>query len=418
MGALDENGHIASVNTQGADVMHSSPRFDSIVQLANTWHMHQPATLHAALIPLRESMAGMSDSALEVPPAAIVLLKNFGVFRCARPAEDNGLDFDPLQQTRVIEEIARIDISLGWRCMIGMDSGIYFRYLQRSVAREMFPDPDAIAAGWVFPAGQAHVISGGFKVNGKWRFGSAIDMADVVIGGCLVYRSGILQTDAEQRPLTTMIMAPQRFFTIDRSSWDVHGLRGSGSFDYSAQELIVHTSHAFDLKKPMHLGPLTRRDNALVRKMPGVALGATRSLLDYIYDTARDTGSADHQAWSNSPQVQSAIAHYEYSYLAARLAVYASLQEEWHALCQDQLVSPRCRALLAMARRQVFRVAKEVASGLFDLLGARAIYSGTTPLERRLRDITVMCQHAAVRAQIDTAAGALLFGGDTHEMFV
>ncbi len=373
---------------------------EALKSLASRWHSPPLQALLPEFGPAARALRDMSDDAQSWPPEALKLFRALGVFRCARPSEVGGLDFTPMQQTRVIEEIGRIDLSAAWRCMIGMDSGIYYRYLQPPHARELACDPDSIAAGWVFPAGHARKVTGGYVVSGLWHFGSGIDDANLVVAGCRV--EGAAPTDA---PI--LVAAPQTAFEINRSSWDVTGLRASGSFSYSVRDLRVPAGCCFTLDAPVHPGPLTRRNNALVRKMPGVALGAMRGLLDWLLLKG---GARDSMA--------ELLARQEYAYLAARTAVYATLEDEWTFLCSGEEVPARNRAMQAMARREAFLAARHCAREVLDFCGTAALRGGSGPLIRMLRDLDAACQHAVVKPAIAHAAGSLLMGKESVEIFV
>ena len=47
-------------------------------------------------------------------------------------------------------------------------------FLPEEVAREIYGAPDAVVAGALRPSGRARPIDGGFVVNGRWSFASAI----------------------------------------------------------------------------------------------------------------------------------------------------------------------------------------------------------------------------------------------------
>lgn len=373
---------------------------DALRNMASSWRVAPLRPLMPELAQATRALRAMSDDAQGLPPEALQSLKALGIFRCARPLEASGFDFTPMQQTRVVEEVGRIDLSAAWRCMIGMDSGIYFRYLQPTQARELASHPDTIAAGWVFPAGLAHSVAGGYRVNGLWHFGSGIEDADLVVAGCMIDGATVLEPPV-------IIAAPRMAFSIDRDSWNVNGLRASGSFSYAARDLYVPSSHCFKLDAPVHAGPLTRRNNALVRKMPGVALGAMRGMLDWLMTQGcakEDMGEL--------------LARHEYAYLAARTAVYATLEQEWDFLFRGETVPAHSRAMQAMARREVFLAARRCARQILDLCGTAVLRSGNGPLMRMMRDLDAACQHAAVKPAIARAAGGLLTGGGTIEMFV
>ena len=142
-----------------------------------------------------------------------------------------------------------------------------------------------------------------------------------------------------------------------------------------------------------------------MRNMPGVALGVARAALDHVRD------GCDARAHDYRTQVT--IAECEADFLATRHAVYGSMQRQWDVLAAggtlDDL-TPDERAALPLSRLHAFRTARSIVSRLYDLRQTAAIYS-SSPLDRWLRDTTVMCQHIVAQDRILQSVGAHLLGG-------
>ncbi|GAA2911389.1 hypothetical protein GCM10020221_03940 [Streptomyces thioluteus] len=64
----------------------------------------------------------------------------------------------------------------------------------------------------------------------------------------------------------------------------------------------------------------------------------------------------------------------------------------------------------ALARVNAFRTVRGLVGRLFDLVTTSAVYR-PSPLDRHLRDLYTMCQHATVQDQILQSSGAVLLGG-------
>ena len=80
-------------------------------------------------------------------PAAIVrAMQQAGAFRMTMPREWGGPEADPLTQVRVVEALSYADGSVGWCSMIGSDGGYFTAFLDQAVAREMYPDLNAVTA--------------------------------------------------------------------------------------------------------------------------------------------------------------------------------------------------------------------------------------------------------------------------------
>ncbi|GAA0971593.1 acyl-CoA dehydrogenase family protein [Acrocarpospora macrocephala] len=348
------------------------------------------------------------DELRRLPDDLVAQLREAGVFRLAMPAEWGGPDLTPAQQTEIVEEVSRIDASVGWCVMIGMDSGIFARYLEPAVARRLFPRLDMITAGWLPPAGLAREVDGGYLVDGHWRFGSGCTHADLIVGGCTVHAA---------ESWRVIVAQPSDFTIVD--TWHTTGLAGSGSRDYTASNLFVPREHTFSFDQPIHPGPLTRQREAINRKMPGVPLGAARAALDYVHQVAaRRTERPGGMRWARSPRVWRAIGSCEMRLSAARSFVYSSLADQWAELTAGREPSPRVRAAVALARYHAFREARDVVGELYDLIGGEAVYSARTPLDRIHRDLITACQHVVAQSRTLEHAGELLLGGQPDYAFI
>jgi hypothetical protein len=58
------------------------------------------------------------------------------------------------------------DGSVGWRAMIGCDSGYITAFLDQDVAREMYHDLLVATGAAATSTGQAQRVSGGYRVTG------------------------------------------------------------------------------------------------------------------------------------------------------------------------------------------------------------------------------------------------------------
>ncbi|MDU0290765.1 acyl-CoA dehydrogenase family protein [Saccharothrix longispora] len=366
-----------------------------------------------AAVPLLRARSEEIEQNRHLPTDVVELLRSTGVFRMALAKERGGPELTSAQQTEVIETLSYGDTSAGWCAMIGMDTPLYSAFLSEDAVREMFPRKDMITAGLIFPSGRAERVPGGYRLTGRWQFGSGITHADWVSAGSFVTSGGELETGPDGAPVwRLMFVPPEQVKTID--TWHTTGLRGSGSRDYEITDVFVPESHSFSFGTPLsRSGPLAAPE-AFVRNMPGVPLGLARAALDFVREHAiarvnRQTG----ERWSDNYRVQLALGEAEMEFQAARHAVYGSLNEQWALLesgksLDDFTKDQRIGTMLP--RVNAFRAARRIVTKLYDLLATTSIYQ-PSPMDRWLRDITTMCQHVVVQDMIVQSAGAHLLGG-------
>ncbi|WP_370933306.1 acyl-CoA dehydrogenase family protein [Amycolatopsis sp. cg13] len=370
------------------------------------------AAVRAIVPDLRERSARIEQDR-RLPPDVVELVRGTGVFRMGFTAEFGGPELTAAEQTRVLEELSYGDTSAGWCAMVGMDSGLFANYLSESAVREMFPVLDMSTAGMLAPAGRADRVPGGYRLSGRWGFGSGIAHADWVFAGAHTYTNGERDGTAAGGPdWRVMLVRPHEVTLID--NWRTTGLAGTGSMDYTAHDVFVPAAHSFSFREPrVRTGPLSTPDLQM-RKMPGVPLGAARAALDHVRERVSSAvNRATGKPWADDYRVQVVIGECEMEFAAARRAVYRSLDHRWARLAdgaaQADLDSGE-RIDTMLARANAFRSCRAIVRKLYDLLATGSIYR-SSPIDRWLRDTETMCQHFMAQDQIIQSAGAFLLGG-------
>src|SRR5215211_1656768 len=321
---------------------------------------------------IRERVQDIEDQR-RLPMDLVDGLRECGVFRAAMPAEWGGPELTSMEQISLVEEVAKIDGSVAWCVMIGMDSGIYAGFLRPDAARVVYPELDMITAGLVLPVGQAYEVDGGYRVDGHWHFGSGCTHADWIVGGCSVYRDGQPVLEPWGAPIWRLILAPRSAFTIE-DNWRTTGLAGTGSSDYSVRGLYVPAEHLFAFDQPFRDSPLYRAGaDAITRKMSGVPLGVARAAIDYVYDLAEGRMDYPNTPWKQARRVRVAVAECEMRLAAARSAVYSSVEDLWQRLAASEQPTRQERATAALARYHAFRTARDITGTLYDLVGGDAV---------------------------------------------
>jgi alkylation response protein AidB-like acyl-CoA dehydrogenase len=371
-----------------------------------------------AAVPLLRERSGEIEAGRRLPPDVVSLLHDIGVFRVARPKELGGPELNPMEQAEVVEVLATGDVSAAWCAMIGMDTPIYANFLEGEAREALLRDPDAVTAGLILPVGRADRVPGGFRVSGKWPFGSGITHADWVVAGCFVFKDGEMEPGPTGAPVHWRIMVvPRDEVEVLEDSWDTHGLAGSGSCTYTMNDHFVPAERALRLDEPRQTGPQATPD-AILRNSAGVPLGVGRAALDFVRGLV--AGKVYHPTetpWAETYHVQMAIAEAEMDLGAARDYVYAGLAREWEKAQAGVALTVDERAQSVLARVNAFRAARRVVQRLFDLVATTAIYK-PSPMDGWMRDINTMCQHVMAQDQVVQSAGAHLLGGTPHNLFI
>jgi alkylation response protein AidB-like acyl-CoA dehydrogenase len=349
------------------------------------------------------------DTARRLPDRAVDLLRSTGVFRMTLPLDLGGAEADPLTQIRAVELLAELDASLGWYAMIGSDGGYYSSFLEEAAAKRLYGlDPDVITAGFVEPAGRAEITDGGYLVGGRWPFGSASMHSTWLASGCRV-RTPDADDPANGRWVVALL--PRQSCEVLEDSWQTLGLRGSGSFDYRAEDVFVPADQVFSfVDGPRRTSPLYRFPLMYRANTSGVALGVARgAITEFRRAVAGKTDVATGKAASQSHHVQQALGRAEALLGAARSYAYATVGELWDVLCDGGEPNEELRVRFRLMLAHVNQSCRDAVGQLFTATGGSAIYT-RNPIERRFRDVNTLSQHALAHDRTFELAGKALLG--------
>lgn len=345
----------------------------------------------AALAPTIEEKSAASEAAGTMVPEMVEAIREAGLFRLWSAREVGGYDVSLRDQLEVLMAVARADMSACWTLMIGASGSAILaaRLPDEGIARLFDRGDWPTAASSLTPGGRARRCEGGYRVSGRWGFGSGIRHARGVM--C----NSVVEDAAADGPEQVAAFVPVDEVTI-LDDWQVSGLRATGSNSYAVDDVFV-PDHFIAVSRPLTI----RRGGAYAKvqhlRLPiehgAVALGGARRALDEIARQAvskRRLTEARTVADTQGFQVE--LGRLEAQYAALLSGVRAA------AAAFDAAVDGPEPALLAAAAamRAVCAHATEgcqaIVARSLRQAGAGAIMPGN-PLERIQRDMTVAAQH-------------------------
>jgi alkylation response protein AidB-like acyl-CoA dehydrogenase len=369
-----------------------------------------------ALAPQIKDAADTMETERRLPHALARTLMEAGAFRGGVPRVYGGAELDPMSQVRVVEELSRLNGSVGWLSMIGTAGGFLAAFLAPPVARRLFGDPYNVTAGQLRPPHPAELVDGGYRVSGTWHFASGCQHATTLICGCIVYEHGQPRLLASGRPETRVMLVPASAATI-LDVWHTTGMRGTGSNDFTIENVFVPFEESTNMAEPQCSGPLYSFPPLFLVSHAGVPLGIARGALDFMEElSAHKEQMPSRRLLREDTQVQETVAWAEATLEATRSYVYRTVEDLWETLCRGDRPSPRQRAHYRLMMTYSHQTAKQVVSALYDTAATSAIFQ-TSPLDRNMRDILTACQHRVVHLKMYRPAGRLLLGLDPEELF-
>ena len=349
----------------------------------------------ASIAPILAEHAPLSEKLGRLVAPSLKVLRGTRLISMFCPRELGGLEADPVTAILVLEALARIDGAAGWTLGILSSSPWAGAYLPAASAQQMFANGVPPMAGSFFPKGQAEPVAGGYRVTGRWPFASGIHHAEWVLAGAFV--PGRPEAEGPR-----LVVLPHNQVII-HDNWHVAGLRGTGSCDFSIENVFVPEEMSFPMID-MIAGKAVTGGAALRLGVPalltpvhsGVALGIARRALDEVTAQAIEKGRGfPPSPLQTHPHFQFALGKAEIE-LASVRALTLQLLSELYAYAETVGTPPPARQAEARAASTyVTEVAQRVITVAFQAAGGGALFEAN-PLQRCFRDIFAAGQHFAI----------------------
>ena len=124
-----------------------------------------------------------------LPASVVEQLRAEGFFHLWLPKSLGGYELDPEECVAVVEELARAEGAVGWCAANGSVFSLLAGSMSETAAAEIFA-ARAVVAGSLNPLGRAVVVDGGYRVSGRWPYGSGITHSGWTLGNSVVDEAG------------------------------------------------------------------------------------------------------------------------------------------------------------------------------------------------------------------------------------
>lgn len=347
------------------------------------------------------------------------MLRESGIMRMMQPLDFGGLQTHPVDYMKALVEIGRRDASAGWVCgVVGVhphELAHGYREMQEEVWGE---NPDTWVASPYAPMGRAVPTDGGYLFNGRWPYSTGTDHCDwVMIGGLVV------DTDGNQLdPNAVHFVLPRSDYEIVEGSWEVMGLKGTGSKDLIVRDAFVPTYRTIStvgITEGTGGHDPSREDQTLYRiprnalfsaVITGGTLAASRGALDAYVNWTMNRREGRGGKASLDPYQLSALGAAAADIDASILHVLHDMERVYDICERRELVSLDVRTEIRRNQVAASHRAVNAVNEVFKLAGGGAIYE-EHPLQRRWRDAQAALHHIQNQAgPLYQAYGLNLFG--------
>jgi 3-hydroxy-9,10-secoandrosta-1,3,5(10)-triene-9,17-dione monooxygenase len=355
-----------------------------------------------ALVPQLRERAARTEELRHLPPESERDLHEAGLFRILQPKRVGGSEFDYVALVDVADVIGRADASVAWN-LVNLASHHWMLGMFDKRAQDLVwdKDPDAlIASSFVFPAGRARKVDGGYLLRGNWPFSSGVGSSEWNM------LAAIVSTDDEADGIEYRIFLLNSSDTRIIDTWNASGLKGTGSNNVDVSDVFVADAMTLAVRdlaggptpgsvvnpNPLYALPVFA---LFPYVLSGVALGNAQACLDDYIDVARHRASTYNRTRLGDLQsTQIKIAQASAKIDAARLIMRAT--------CIDAMADARRGHVADMAAKTRSRrdgaysvnLCTEAVSLLFSASGARGLFTSGA-LQRQFRDAHAINSHIA-----------------------
>jgi 3-hydroxy-9,10-secoandrosta-1,3,5(10)-triene-9,17-dione monooxygenase len=353
-----------------------------------------------ALVPRLRDRASRTEELRRLPPETERDLHESGLFRIVQPKRVGGSEFDYVALVDCAEAIGLADASVAWN-FANLASHHWMLGMFDKRAQDLVWNKDAdalIASSFIFPAGRARKVDGGYVLRGNWPFSSGVDSSEWNM------LASVVSSDDEADGIEYRIFLVNKSDYKIKDTWNASGLRGTGSNDVEVDDAFVAepmTLAVSDLDGGPTPGSAVN-PNALYALpvfslfpyvLSGVALGNAQACLDDYVDLARHRASTHNRAKIGDLQsTQIKIAEASAKIDAARLIMRSTCIEAMADARRGHI--PDIAAKTRSRRDGAYSVnlCTEAVSLLFSASGARGLFM-TGVLQRQFRDAHAINSH-------------------------
>src|SRR3954451_84420 len=186
------------------------------------------------MVPVLRECAEKSEDARMLIRTTEQLLHESGLFRFHQPRAFGGMELDFVAVVDIPAELARGWPSTAWNTGNVACHHWILGYYDPETQREVWDaNPDAlIASSIALAAGRGRQAEGGFVINGRWPFSSAVDNSDWNMLAVSIY------ADDEKTPVDwRLCLVPKSDYEIV-DTWYAVGMAAAGRKDGGGAEVV------------------------------------------------------------------------------------------------------------------------------------------------------------------------------------
>lgn len=380
----------------GETVLHPKPMTGDWLDPAEVQALTVEAVLARidALKPLIAANAREAELLRQPVDEVWAAIRATGIFYLFVPKKYGGMEAGGLQAlTHAVTSVGENCTSTAW-CMC---FSIYHQWTMMQFSETFQQEiwgklPYFTSAGSGGPTGIAKKVEGGYRLKGRWKWASGVMHAEWINTAAMVE-----QPDGSKRPY--FFFVPVEDTTV-LDTWFVDGMCGTGSHDYTIDDVFVPEHRSIEMGKLtggqlQHENPFYRLPMApaFALTVLAPAMGAARGAVERFRERLVAPGPGGKPA--DKPITFATFATAEMQVVTAELITREATREFEEMGKSDQPMPLQDRVRIRSRYAYALDLCRQAVRALNDEGGSSAHYM-VNPAQRPLRDITVLATHAVI----------------------
>ncbi|MEM8768935.1 MAG: acyl-CoA dehydrogenase family protein [Pseudomonadota bacterium] len=368
-----------------------------------------------AVAPFVAEHARQAEQARKPVDAVMDALEDTGLYHWFVPKAYGGYEFslDGFMEIGLI--LGEACVSTAWVTTFCMEHNWLLALYGKEAQDDLFgAQPYIIAPGALSPNGHAVPVAGGYKLSGRWQWGTGVMHADWVMLGAVTQNE-------DGKPMLVMALAPRDEVQV-LDTWNTAGMLGTGSNDIVATDVFVPAHRAQNLAwfadgtspgSKLHDSPIYAMPMLPVLGLTAAAplVGGARQAVALFEERLKERfvyGTGTKQGERAAAHIRVGELNDRVENLAATLKATAAEVTAWGERREACPVPERARLRTRIAG--IGEEARRIAQDVVAAGGASAQFLDN-PLQRILRDLqTASCHTVFDRELVAEQYGRLRLG--------
>lgn len=340
-------------------------------------------------------------------PEAIAAIEQSGFFRSLVPLQYGGLECDPASFMAACIRLGAVCPATAWvACLVHVHSWQIALMDKRMQDEFWASGPDTRASSTYPPTGTVKSVEGGYLLSGSWHYSSGVDHAQwTLLGGQIVDApDGVVEFRSFCVPASDLV--------VKGESWDVIGLKGTGSKTLVLDNVFVpeyRTHSASNVYGRTEIG-FSENDRPLYRlpwlsifysTIAGVAVGTARGGVDRFVEATKSRVSfaGKGMQMAANPFVQLRIANALAEVNKADDRLVRMWDEMFDTTLRGEEPDQSTRLRSRFEGADCNASAYNALSQIMEMAGGGVLFAAN-PLQRYFRDLLGMRVHPTAQREL------------------